>query len=118
MDTIMDLIKMFVLIENYHKEHGHTKVGDMQSLRNNALALMMELAELIDSTPWKVWRPTEDQLFNKDNAIREVIDILFFLVGICENLEITPIELEAKFEQVLKNNYKRLNNGYSLRGDK
>jgi dimeric dUTPase (all-alpha-NTP-PPase superfamily) len=111
---IMYLNELFMQIEEYHKTLGHND-KNMQSMRNNALALMMELAELVDSTPWKPWRSIEDQSFDKDNAVREVVDIIFFLVGICENLEITPQEIEDKFYRILKNNYARLDNGYSER---
>ncbi len=113
---------LFQQIEEYHKELGHNRPFDtmdqrMQSMRNSALGLMMELAELIDSTPWKPWRPTTSQQFDKSNAIREVVDIIFFLVSICEELHISSQEIEAKFHEVLKNNYSRLEDGYSKKGD-
>lgn len=114
----MNFIQMFKEIEEYHKQLGHSRAFDtmeqrMQSLRNGALALIMELAELLDSTPWKPWREIDDQPFDKDNATRELVDIIFFLVQICEQLYITPRELIDKYQQVLKNNYARLENGYS-----
>jgi NTP pyrophosphatase (non-canonical NTP hydrolase) len=117
----MDIKDMFQEIESFHIELGHSREFDtmeqrMQSMRNGALAVMMELAELVDSTPWKPWRKIEDQPFDKDNATREIVDIAFFLVQICEQLFISPQELEDKFEQVIANNYKRLENGYSLKG--
>jgi len=112
---------MFQLIEEYHKALGHNRPLDtlsqrMQSMRNSSLGLIMEVAELIDSTPWKPWRDIVDQEFDKDNAVREVVDIIFFLVSICEELHITPDEIENKFHQVLINNYTRLANGYSKKG--
>ena len=112
---------MFQLIEEYHRALGHNRPLDtlsqrMQSMRNSSLGLIMEVAELIDSTPWKPWRDIVDQEFDKDNATREVVDIMFFLVSICEELHITPREIEDKFLQVLKNNYTRLDNGYSKKG--
>jgi dimeric dUTPase (all-alpha-NTP-PPase superfamily) len=112
---------MFRAIKSYHDELGHNMADGsldqrMQSMRNSALALMIELAELVDSTPWKPWRPVKDQTFDKDNAVREAIDILFFLVSICEELHITPQELEKKFEQVMTNNFARLDSGYSKKG--
>jgi dimeric dUTPase (all-alpha-NTP-PPase superfamily) len=113
--NIMHFNEIFQQIEEYHKTLGHNDQS-IQSMRNNALALMMELAELVDSTPWKPWRSIKSQSFDKDNAVREVVDIIFFLVGICENLGITPQEIEDKFIQVLKNNYARLDSGYSERG--
>ena len=117
----MHFNEIYQAIEKYHIQLGHNRPFDsmeqrMQSMRNSALGLMMELAELVDSTPWKPWRSTSSQLFDKDNATREVIDIIFFLVGICENLKITPREIEDKFELVLENNYARLQNGYSQKG--
>lgn len=117
----MYLNDVFQQIEEYHKALGHNRPFDtmdqrMQSMRNSALALMMELAELVNSTPWKPWRSIADQPFDKDNATREMVDIVFFLVSICEELHITPQELEDKFIQVLKNNYARLDNGYSKKG--
>ena len=112
---------MFTLIEEYHRALGHNRPLDtlsqrMQSMRNSSLGLIMEIAELIDSTPWKPWRDIVDQKFDKDNAVREIVDIIFFLVSICEELHITPDEIENKFHQVLKNNYTRLDNGYSKKG--
>ena len=112
----MHFNEMFQQIEEYHKKLGHNDKS-MQSMRNNALALMMELAELVDSTPWKPWKSIKDQTFDKDNAVREVVDIIFFLVGICENLEITPFEIEDKFKHILQHNYERLESGYSLKRD-
>ena len=117
----MKIRTMFQLIEDYHKVLGHNRPFDtfeqrMQAMRNNALALVMELAELVDSVPWKPWRHVSDQPEDKDNAVREVVDIIFFLVGICENLHITAEDIEIKFHEVIKNNYKRLDSGYSLKG--
>lgn len=117
----MDFKVMFRAIKSYHEELGHNMADGsldqrMQSMRNSALALVMELSELVDSTPWKSWRKIEDQTFDKDNATREVIDIIFFLVSICEELHITPQELEKKFDEVVTNNFARLDSGYSLKG--
>jgi len=117
----MKVATMFKLIEDYHKHLGHNRPFDtleqrMQSMRNSSLALMMELAELVDSVPWKPWRSARNQTFDKNNATREAVDIIFFLVSICEELHITSEDLELKFHEVLKNNYKRLDNGYSKKG--
>ena len=113
--TIKDL---YWRIEQYHKDLGYdrasfTKSERMEDFRNNALALMMEVSELVDSVPWKPWRDLKDQKLDKDNATREVVDILFFLVGLCETLQISSTELEDKFYRVLGNNQERLKNGYS-----
>lgn len=110
--------EMYGRIETYHSALGQRRAFDspeqrMQSVRDLSLGLMMELAELVDSVPWKPWRPVGAQPEDLDNATREVVDIIFFLVAICEDLEITPEMIEAKFRTVLANNYARIKTGYS-----
>jgi len=117
----MKFSQMFKLIEDYHKILGHNRPFDtleqrMNSFRNSSLALMMELAELVDSMPWKPWRSVEEQTYDIENAKREVVDILFFLVSLCEEMHVTAEDIEIKFHQVIANNYKRLDNGYSKKG--
>jgi hypothetical protein len=109
---------MYELIEEYHHDLGYKRATysseqRLQDFRNNVVALMMELAELTDSVPWKPWREIQDQPMDKDNACREVIDIIFFLVGLCEILEISVEELETKFYYILGNNYVRIDTDYS-----
>jgi len=112
---------MFHRIESYHDDLGQrrafaTTEQQMESARTQALALMMEVAELVDSFPWKPWREVVTQTWDEENIKREVVDILFFLVGFCEVFNIRPHELMDKFDEVLKNNYLRLTNGYSKVG--
>jgi len=110
--------EMYKVIQDYHGALGHCRVFDtelqrFQAIRNKSLALMMEVAELVDSLPWKPWREIEDQPYDLDNAKREIVDIIFFLVGICEDLAIEPEDIEEKFFQVFHNNQKRIASGYN-----
>lgn len=114
----MEFEAMMKQIESYHGALGQRRAYDtplqkMQSVRNLSLALMMELAELVDSLPWKPWREIEDQPFDIDNVKREMIDIIFFLGAIREDLGITPEELVVTYKDVMINNTKRLTDGYS-----
>ena len=114
----MDFKEVFNQIEAYHKDLGYdytntTLEERMQYFRNNALALSQEVAELVDSTPWKPWRFVEDQKFSIPNATREIIDCIFFLGAIREILNIYPDELENMFKMVLKHNYIRIDNKYN-----
>ena len=118
----MDVKQMFNDIAEYHKELGYnntkheTDEERMATIRTLSFAAIAEIVELTDSLPWKPWRPIQDQPHDLNNAKREIIDIIFFLVEICEKLEISPEELEATFLTVLANNYKRIQNGYSMKG--
>jgi len=115
----MDFKRIFGRIEYFHKALGYDYniVKDwpeqMQELRNITTALNQEVAELLDSFPWKPWRSRESQNYNLDNAKREVVDIIFFLVEFCEAAGITAQEIEEKFEQVMANNYVRIESGYN-----
>jgi dimeric dUTPase (all-alpha-NTP-PPase superfamily) len=112
------MIDMFKDIRKYHEALGYTygkysPTEKMQALRNNALALSMEVAEVVNSTPWKPWRKIQDQVFNRSNAAEEIIDCLFFLGAISEILNISPEELDVTFDGVLEQNYKRIKSGYN-----
>ena len=114
----MDFKEVFNQIEAYHKDIGYNYTNTtleerMQYFRNNALALSQEVAELVDSTPWKPWRFVGDQKFSVPNATREIIDCIFFLGAICEILDIRSKELEDMFKMVLKHNYTRIRKGYN-----
>ncbi len=78
-----------------------------------SLALYQEVAELVDSFPWKPWREIEDQTMDIENMEREIIDCIFFLAQISRCFGITSTDLEDRFHKVLANNNARLINGYS-----
>ena len=114
----MSLIEVFRDIKKYHKALGYdyanaTREEKMQHLRNNALALNQEVAELVDGTPWKPWRPIGSQTFNLGNIAEEIMDCIFFLGAIREIFDITLEELDEAFDDVLAKNYGRIKSGYN-----
>ncbi len=114
----MKLIEMFWEIEKYHKILGYdfgkaTPEEQMNAIRDSGLALNQEVAELIDSFPWKPWRPIGFQKWDTNNAVEEIIDIFFFLGQIMEAAYINPRKLEEMFDYKLKENYNRINRGYN-----
>jgi NTP pyrophosphatase (non-canonical NTP hydrolase) len=114
----MSLIEVFQDIKKYHKALGYDYTNatideKMQHLRNNALALHQELAELVDGTPWKPWRSLGSQTFDLDNIAEEIIDCIFFLGAISEIFEISSEELDEAFDNVLAKNYGRVESGYN-----
>jgi NTP pyrophosphatase (non-canonical NTP hydrolase) len=84
-----------------------------QYFNDCALALNQEVAEAVDSTPWKPWRNREDQLRDIPNLEREIIDCFFFLCNMARCHDISGADLEARFHVVLANNQKRIKNGYN-----
>ena len=115
----MEIKELFLQIEVYHRKLGYFDRQEidpakrMDRLRDNVLAVHAELTELLDSFPWKPWRAIKSQSWDMDNAKREIVDILFFLVAICEIAHIEWFEIEYKFWEILRQNYDRIDNGYS-----
>ena len=118
-----DLPGMFEKIETYHKELGYNFTTEknpdkpMEHLRNLTLALHTEVTELLDSFPWKPWRAMKDQKYDYENAKEEIVDIIFFLAGICEVTGITAEAIEDKFIVKLAANYNRINYGYNNKAE-
>ena len=114
----MELIEMFSKIRDYHEKLGYKCTGmalpkRMEIIRHSGLALNQEVAELIDSFPWKPWRDIYDQPWNITNAIEEIIDVLFFLGLIIEAAHIDPASLPPMFDYKLKENYNRIECAYN-----
>ena len=119
---IMSLNETFSSIRTYHKALGYdysdiSLKERMQHARDHALALNQEVAELVDSIPWKPWRPIENQKFDIANVHKEIIDCIFFLGSISEILDISPEELNIAFNNVLAGNYSRIKSGYNNKPD-
>jgi len=73
-----------------------------------AHALLVEAAELSSSWPFASWKTTP---IDRENIEREIIDCVFFLVNIASSFYITPEKLQDRYEWVLANNLRRIENG-------
>lgn len=114
----MTLQEMFEKIKKYHKTLGYDYYNisfekRMQDIRNYGLALHQEVAELVNSFPWKPWRGTIDQPWDTSNAKEEIIDCLFFLGSIMEAAGIDSEDIEIIFNEKLLKNYSRIKRNYN-----
>jgi len=73
-----------------------------------ALALHVEVSELASSWAFAPWKTNRT---DSDNVEREIIDCIFFLANIAECFNITTNQLEARFNWVLQNNQRRMEDG-------
>ncbi len=80
-----------------------------KQVQSSALALMMEVAELIDRLPWKTWkrysRDEEIDVYQDLNIAEEVIDCLHFIFNIWLALGFNAKDLYIMFN--VKNNRNR-----------
>ena len=78
-------------------------------------AMSQEIAELVDSVPWKFW--AKYQKFDEQNAKVEVVDLFHFLISIAQVLGMTAEDVHAAY--VAKNavNHARQDAGYKIKDE-
>lgn len=96
-----------------HKEEEEKVRHRIQWTLNYTRALTQEVAELIDSVPWKWW--AKYQGFNMQNARVEVVDLFHFVISLAQVLGMDADEVHRLY--VLKNqkNLERQDSGYRIK---
>ncbi len=77
---------------------------------NYSRAMQQEMAELIDSVPWKWW--ANYQTFDKQNARVEVIDLFHFLISMAQTLGMSADDVYEAYVAKNKVNHQRQESGY------
>ncbi|MBK1876724.1 dUTPase [Pelagicoccus mobilis] len=78
---------------------------------NYSRAMQQEMAELIDSVPWKWWAKYQD--FDKQNARVEVIDLFHFLISLAQTLGMSADDVYDAYVAKNKVNHQRQESGYT-----
>lgn len=84
--------------------------GKTQWILNYSRAMQQEIAELIDSVPWKWW--AKYQKFDEQNAKVEVIDLFHFLISLAQVLGMSPDDIYQAYLKKNKVNHERQESGY------
>ena len=74
------------------------------------LTMQQEMAELVDSVPWKWW--AKYQKFDEQNAKVEVVDLFHFLISLAQVLGMTPEDVHNAYTKKNKVNHERQDSGY------
>jgi dimeric dUTPase (all-alpha-NTP-PPase superfamily) len=82
---------------------------------NYTRAMQQELAELIDSVPWKWW--AKYQKFDEQNARVEVVDLFHFLISIAQALGMSADDVYDAYVKKNKVNHERQNSGYAVKDE-
>lgn len=82
---------------------------------NYTRAMQQEIAELIDSVPWKWWAKYQE--FDEQNAKVEVVDLFHFLVSLAQVLGMTPQDVYDAYAKKNKVNHNRQDSGYSQKDE-
>lgn len=87
-----------------------TEEEKVKWLLNYSRAMTQELAELVDSVPWKWW--AKYQKFDQQNARVEVIDLFHFLISMAQVLGMTPDDVFQAYVKKNAVNHERQDKGY------
>ena len=78
-------------------------------------AMSQEIAELIDSVPWKWWAKYQE--FDKQNARVEIVDILHFMVSIAQSLGMSAEDMYNLYLKKNEVNFQRQDTGYAVKDE-
>lgn len=82
---------------------------------NYSRAMTQEIAELVDSVPWKWW--AKYQKFDPQNARVEVIDLFHFLISMAQVLGMTADDVFQAYVKKNAVNHERQNHGYRTKDE-
>ncbi len=82
---------------------------------NYTRAMQQEMAELIDSVPWKWWAKYQE--FDVQNAKVEVVDLFHFLISLGQVLGMSADDIHNAYLQKNKVNHDRQDSGYTKKDE-
>ena len=77
---------------------------------NYTRAMQQEIAELIDSVPWKWWAKYQE--FDEQNAKVEIVDLFHFLITITQVMSMSPDDVYNAYVKKNQVNHNRQESGY------
>lgn len=93
--------------------HGMTQEEQTKWLLNYTRAMQQELAELVDSVPWKWW--AKYQKFDEQNARVEIIDLFHFLISAAQVMGMSPQDVYEAYVKKNQINHQRQDSGYTVK---
>lgn len=87
-----------------------TDIHSQNFINMSGYALITEVVEALNETPWKPWK--KRQRFNREKFKAELIDCFHFLLNLCISVDMTDIEIYKMYLEKNKTNHERAENGY------
>lgn len=86
-----------------------------QWVLNYTRATSQELAELVDSVPWKWWAKYQE--FDLQNARVEVVDLFHFIISLAQVLGMDASDVHNLYTQKNAVNFQRQDSGYDKKDE-
>ena len=103
------LDEIFALQKKYQDDlaerRGLHGIPMEQWLQKQTLAMLSELAELLEEVNFKWWKNPKP--VDSDRVKEELVDILHFFVSMCLSAGLTPQELHDRYTSKNKENFAR-----------
>jgi dimeric dUTPase (all-alpha-NTP-PPase superfamily) len=114
-DQLRELFRMQKALNERIGVHteGMNEEEKTKWLLNYSRAMSQEMAELIDSVPWKWW--AKYQKFDEQNARVEVVDLFHFLISMAQVLGMDADDVFKAYVKKNEVNFKRQESGYSVK---
>ena len=84
-------------------------------LLNYVRAMQQEMAELVDSVPWKWWAKYQE--FDEQNAKVEIIDLFHFLISAAQVMGLSAEDVYAAYVKKNEVNLQRQESGYQVKDE-
>lgn len=94
---------------------GMSNADKTKWLLNYSRAMTQEIAELVDSVPWKWW--AKYQKFDEQNARVEVVDLFHFLISMAQVLGMSADDVFNAYIKKNEVNFKRQETGYTQKDE-
>ncbi len=116
-DKFEDLFRMQQALNERIGVHtqGMSEEDQTKWLLNYSRAMSQEMAELIDSVPWKWW--AKYQKFDQQNARVEVVDLFHFLISMAQVLGMSADDVYSAYVKKNEVNFKRQDTGYAVKDE-
>ena len=116
-DKFEELFRMQQALNERIGVHTASMTEEEQTkwLLNYSRAMSQEMAELIDSVPWKWW--AKYQKFDAQNARVEVVDLFHFLISMAQVLGMSADDVFNAYVKKNEVNFKRQDTGYAVKDE-
>ena len=116
-DKFEELFRMQQALNERIGVHTASMTEEEQTkwLLNYSRAMSQEMAELIDSVPWKWW--AKYQKFDQQNARVEVVDLFHFLISMAQVLGMSADDVYNAYVKKNEVNFKRQDTGYAVKDE-
>lgn len=112
MDKLEEIFAMQKTLNNRIGVNTQNMTDEEQTqwLLNYTRAMQQEMAELIDSVPWKWWAKYQE--FDKQNARVEIVDLFHFLISSAQVMGMSADDVYQAYLKKNKVNHERQDSGY------